>query len=97
MTEHLRLLAKRLTHLKQMRKYLEYSEQRVQHILPITSWQDLSLEQHETHAAFRVRFSEFQAHPGKTMRAIAIEEEIKAEHFGAILRFHGKTGDHRHN
>jgi len=29
MTEHLRLLAKKLTHLKQMRKYLEYSEQRV--------------------------------------------------------------------
>ena len=78
MTEHLRLLAKQLTHLKQMRKYLEYSEQRVQHILPITNWQDLSLEQHETLAAFRVRFSEFQEHLGKTMRAIAVEEEVEA-------------------
>jgi hypothetical protein len=92
MTEHLRLLAKRLTHLKQMRKYLEYSAQRVHRILPITSWQDLSFEQHETLAAFRVRFSEFQEHLGKTMRAIAIEEEVEAERFGAILAFMEKLG-----
>ena len=92
MTEHLRLLAKQLTHLKQMRKYLEYSAQRVRHILPITNWQDLSFEQHETLAAFRVRFSEFQEHLGKTMRAIAIEEEVEAERFGAILAFMEKLG-----
>jgi hypothetical protein len=92
MTEHLRLLAKQLTHLEQMRKYLEYSEQRVQRILPITNWQDLSFEQHETLAAFRVRFSEFQEHLGKTMRAIAIEEEVEAERFGAILAFMEKLG-----
>lgn len=92
MTEHLRLLAKQLTHLEQMRKYLEYSEQRVQRILPITNWQDLSFEQHETLAAFRVRFSEFQEHLGKSMRAIAIEEEVKAERFGAVLAFMEKLG-----
>ena len=92
MTEHLRLLAKQLTHLNQMCKYLEYSVQRVNHILPITNWQDLSLEQHETLAAFRVRFSEFQEHLGKTMRAIAIEEEVEAERFGAILAFMEKLG-----
>jgi len=92
MTEHLRLLEKQLTHLKQMRKYLEYSEQRVRRILPVTNWRDLSLEQHETLAAFRVRFSEFQEHLGKTMRAIAIEEEVEAERFGAILAFMEKLG-----
>lgn len=92
MTEHLRLPAKQLTHLEQMRKYLEYSEQRVQRILPITNWQDLSFEQHETLAAFRVRFSEFQEHLGKSMRAIAIEEEVKAERFGAVLAFMEKLG-----
>ena len=59
MTEHLRLIAKQLTHLKQMRKYLEHSAQRTQAILPIANWQALSLEQHETLVAFRVRFSEF--------------------------------------
>lgn len=85
MTEHLRLLAKQLTHLQLMHKYLEYSAQRVQRILPITNWKDLSLEQHETLAAFRVRFGEFQEHLGKTMRAVAIEEEVAAERFGAVL------------
>lgn len=35
------------------------------------------MEQHETLSAFRVRFSEFQEHLGKTMRAIALEEEIE--------------------
>lgn len=44
----------------QMRKYLEFSEQRIRQILPITSWQYLSMEQHEMLVAFRVRFSEFQ-------------------------------------
>lgn len=92
MTERLRLPAKQLTHLKQIRKYLEYSEQRVQRILPITNWQDLSFEQHETLAAFRVRFSEFQEHLGKTMRAVAIEEEVEAERFGAVLAFMEKLG-----
>lgn len=87
MTEHLRLLSKQLTHLKQMRHYLEYSAQRVQHIVPISKWQDLSLEQHESLAAFRVRFSEFQEHLGKAMRAIAIEEEVEDDRFGAILAF----------
>jgi hypothetical protein len=92
MTEHLRLLAKQLTHLQQMRKYLEYSEQRVQRILPITNWQDLSFEQHETLAAFRVRFSGFQEHLGKAMPAIAIEEEVEAERIGAVLAFMEKLG-----
>ncbi len=92
MTEHLRLLAKQLTHLQRMRQYLEYSAQRVHHILPITDWQDLSLGQHETLAAFRVRFSEFQEHLGKIMRAIAIEEEVEVERFGAVLAFMEKLG-----
>jgi|CXWL01.1.fsa_nt_gi hypothetical protein len=77
MTEHLRLLAKQLKHLKQMLKYLEYSEQRVQHILPITNWQDLSFEQHETLAAFRVRFSEFQKHLGKTCEQLLSKKRLK--------------------
>lgn len=92
MTNHLRLIAKQLTHLKQMRKYLEHSVQRTQAILPITSWQALSLDQHETLAAFRVRFSEFQEHLGKTMRAVAIEEEIATDRFGSILAFMEKLG-----
>lgn len=87
MTEHLRLIARQLTHLKRMYEYLEYSAQRVEHVLPIKNWQTLGMAQHEILAAFRVRFSEFQEHLGKTMRAIAIEEEIEVERFGAVLSF----------
>lgn len=92
MTEHLRLVARQLAHLQRMREYLNYSTQRAQRILPITNWRALSLEQHETLAAFRVRFSEFQEHLGKTMRAVAIEEEVEAERFGSVLAFMEKLG-----
>lgn len=92
MTEHLHLIAKQLTHLNRMREYLDYSAQRVQHILPIANWQAISMEQHEALAAFRVRFSEFQEHLGKTMRAVAIEEEVGAERFGSVLAFMEKLG-----
>jgi hypothetical protein len=92
MTEHLRLIARQLGHLQRMREYLVYSTQRVQRILPINNWRALSLEQHETLAAFRVRFSEFQEHLGKTMRAVAIEEEIEVERFGSVLAFMEKLG-----
>jgi hypothetical protein len=93
-TEHLRLLNKQLTHLKQMRHYLEYSAQRVQHILPIKNWQDLSLQQHESLAAFRVRFSEFQEHLGKAMRVLAIKEEVEEVRFCVIHGIHGKAENH---
>jgi hypothetical protein len=92
MTEHLRLIARQLAHLQRMREYLDYSKQRFQRILPIKNWQSLSLEQHETLAAFRVRFSEFQEHLGKTMRAVAIEEELEVERFGSVSGLYGKTG-----
>jgi hypothetical protein len=92
MTEHLRLIARQLAHLQRMREYLNYSTQKAQRILPITNWRALSLEQHETLAAFRVRFSEFQEHLGKTMRAVAIEEEVEAERFGSVLAFMEKLG-----
>ena len=34
-----------------------------------------------------MRFSEFQEHLGKTMRAVAMEEEQDVERFGAVLAF----------
>lgn len=92
MTEHLRLITRHLAHLQRMREYLAYSTQRVQQILPIDDWAALSFEQHETLAAFRVRFSEFQEHLGKTMRAVAIEEEVDVERFGSVLAFMEKLG-----
>lgn len=92
MTEHLQLIAKQLTHLQRMRDYLAYSAERCKEIFPVTEWQELSSEQHEKLAAFRVRFSEFQEHMGKTMKAVAIEEEVDVERFGAVLAFMEKIG-----
>lgn len=87
MTDHIHLIAKQLTHIQRMREYLSYSTERIQKILPIADWQTVSFEQHEILAAFRVRFSEFQEHLGKTLRAIAIEEEVDVERFGSVLAF----------
>ncbi len=92
MTGHLHLIARQLAHLQRMRDYLAHSVLRCEQIFPVANWSALSLEQHETLAAFRVRFSEFQEHLGKTMRAVAIEEEVEVERFGSVLAFMEKLG-----
>ena len=70
-----------------MRGYLQYSLQQVNLLLPITDWKALTAENHEALAAFRVRFSEFQEHMGKAMRAVAIEEEKDVEPFTGVLLY----------
>lgn len=92
MTEHIRLIWKKLDHLHLMEGYLSWSLAQVSRIVPIRDWTAITPEQHESLAAFRVRFSEFQEHLGKTMRAIAIEEEESPEPFGAVLAFMEKLG-----
>lgn len=87
MTENLKLIRIRLDHLTRMREYLAYSLSQVEAILQTQAWEALSPDQHESLAAFRVRFSEFQEHLGKTMRSVAIEEEQDVERFGAVLAF----------
>ena len=87
MTENLKLIRTRLDHLTRMREYLAYSLSQVEAILQLGAWEALSPDQHESLAAFRVRFSEFQEHLGKTMRSVAIEEEQDVERFGAVLAF----------
>ena len=68
------LIQTKLQHLARMREYLAYSLGQVEKLLPLKDWAALAPDQHESLAAFRVRFSEFQEHLGKTMRAVAIEE-----------------------
>lgn len=75
-----------------MAGYLEWSFDQVKAFVPIREWARLTAEQHESLAAFRIRFSEFQEHLGKAMRAIAIEEEADREPFGAVLAFMEKLG-----
>lgn len=92
MSNNVALLARRLVHLARMREYLAYSQEQASKLLPITNWGMLTADQHETLAAFRVRFSEFQEHLGKCMRAIALEEESPTEPFGAVLALMEKLG-----
>ena len=87
MTDHLNLIQIKLQHLSRMRGYLGYSLSQVESVLQLKDWTALNPDQHESLAAFRVRFSEFQEHLGKTMRAVAIEEEQELERFGSVLAF----------
>lgn len=75
-----------------MGQYLAYSHQQVARFLPCAQWDQLTPQQHESLAAFRVRFSELQEQLGKAMRAIAIEEEAPTEPFGAILALMERLG-----
>jgi len=87
MTENVQLIARQLGHLQRMRDYLGHSVERCTPVLPVSNWLTLSFEEHEMLAAFRVRFSEFQEYLGKTMRAVAIEEEVDVDRFGSVLAF----------
>lgn len=87
MTDHLLLIGKKLEHLSRMRGYLAFSLEQISKLMPIQSWASLTPENHQTLAAFRVRFSEFQEQLGKAMRAVAIEEEQKADTFTAVLLY----------
>lgn len=92
MSEHQALIWKKLDHLTRMREYLVYSLSQIQQLLPVQDWSGLQPDQHESLAAFRVRFSEFQEHMGKTMKAVALEEEKPAEPFTAVLFYMEKLG-----
>lgn len=87
MTENIRLIGRQLNQLQRMSVYLRHSVDKCMPLFPVVDWQSLGLDEHEMLAALRVRFSEFQEHLGKTMRAVAIEEEVDAERFGSVLAF----------
>ena len=87
MTEQIKLMRIKLGHLTRMHGYLRYSLSQVERTLLAKDWAHLSPDQHESLAAFRVRFSEFHEHLGKTMRSVAIEEEQDVERFGPVLAY----------
>lgn len=86
-TPHLALIRERLGHLERMEGYLAYSLSKVTAIVPRIGAEVLSADDHESLAAFRVRFSDFQEHLGKTMRAVALEESLDVDRFGTVLAF----------
>lgn len=92
MNVHVALIWKKLDHLGRMREYFLYSIDQVRSFVPVQNWQALTPDQHESLAALRVRFSEFQEHMGKTMKAIAQEEEKPVEPFTSVLLYMEKLG-----
>ena len=92
MSTNVQLIWKKIDHLRRMRNYLDYSLEQTLLLLPISDWHLLTPENHETLVAFRVRFSEFQKHLGKVMRAIAREEEQNIEPFSFVLLYMEKIG-----
>lgn len=92
MNTNVQLIWKKIDHLQRMRDYLDYSRAQASVLMPIHDWQLLTPAQHATLAAFRVRFSEFQEHLGKAMRAIAREEEQGTEPFSFVLNYMEKLG-----
>jgi hypothetical protein len=92
MSANVQLIWKKIEHLRRMRTYLDYSLEQILPLLPITDWHQLTPAQHESMAAFRVRFSEFLEHLGKIMRAIAREEEQSTEPFSFVLLYMEKLG-----
>ncbi len=95
MSENLKLLKTKLTHLSRMQEDLEYSVGKM--VRPLSVIQSgnadsLTPEERETISAFTGRFADFQEHLSKTMKTIAIEEESDTSPFGAVLALMEKLG-----
>lgn len=92
MTAHLELITAKLRHLQRMRGYLAHSHGKLfGRGIVGKAVSSLTLEESEILAAFRMRFSEFQEHLGKLLRAIAQEEEIEITGFSDVLAFAEKA------
>lgn len=92
MTPQRELIAGKLRHLRRMREYLMHSHGKLlTHGIIGKPVGSLTLEESEILAAFRMRFSEFQEHLGKLLRAIAQEEEIEITGFSDVLAFAEKA------
>ena len=92
MTPQRELIAGKLRHMLRMREYLSYSHGKLlAHGVTGKPVSALTADESETLAAFRMRFSEFQEHLGKLLRAMAQEEEIEITGFSDVLAFAEKA------
>jgi hypothetical protein len=95
MSENLKLIDRKLGHLSRLRLDLEYSLGKMAGPLAKIrkkAMASLTPDERETIAAFTARFADYQEHLGKTMRGIAVEEEINVDRFGSVLAFMEKLG-----
>jgi hypothetical protein len=86
------IVAQRLRDLDKMRRYLNYSAQRMRQAeVAARKPSMLTNAEAEILAAFRVRFAEYQEHLGKLLKAIAIEEGIALVGMTDVLAFAEKA------
>lgn len=86
------IIAQRLRDLDKMRRYLDYSCQRMQQgEVAAKKPRLLNDAEAEILAAFRVRFAEYQEHLGKLLKAIAIEEGVALVGMTDVLAFAEKA------
>ncbi|MHB1358985.1 MAG: hypothetical protein ACYCWC_05310 [Rhodocyclaceae bacterium] len=86
------IVAQRLRDLDKMRRYLDYSTQRMrQGAIAAREPSLLSDAEAEILAAFRIRFAEYQEHLGKLLKAIALEEGVALVGMADVLAFAEKA------
>lgn len=86
------IVAQRLRDLDKMRRYLDYSTQRMRQGEIATREPGLLNDaEAEILAAFRVRFAEYQEHLGKLLKAIALEEGVALVGMADVLAFAEKA------
>lgn len=86
------IVAQRLRDLDKMRRYLDYSTQRMrQGDIAAREPGLLNDAEAEILAAFRVRFAEYQEHLGKLLKAIALEEGVALVGMADVLAFAEKA------
>jgi hypothetical protein len=95
MSVNVQFIWKKIEHLQRMKAYLDNSLEQALVLMPIQCWQQLTLPQHATLAAFRVRFSEFQEHLGKAMGGNCTRGRAKQGAFQFCPELYGKTWSHR--
>jgi len=87
------IIARRLAQLEKMRGHLAYSDQRMRAAgIADKDMGALSDTDAEILAAFRTRFSEYQEHIGKLLKAIAIEEGAVIVGMSDVVSFAEKAG-----
>lgn len=93
MNDQLRIIKDKLGHLSKMRGYLAYSlSLMIDGNVASKDISNLSDADANTFAAFRMRFSEYQEHIGKLIKAIAIDQDVKIVGRSDLTAFAEKVG-----
>lgn len=87
------MIAGKIAQIEKMRRYLAYSRDRMRSEgIGDKNLKELPDADAEIFAAFRARFSEYQEHLGKLLKAVALEEGAQIVGMSDVLAFADKAG-----